>query len=211
MSALEILLLRHGQSQGNEEGRFGGHGPTPLTAHGRLQAEAVARALAREGGLITILSSDLVRAVQTAQYTAEATGVAMATTPELRERSVGIFTGLTFAEAADRHPEAYAAMMRRDPNACPPEGETQWQCATRATACFDRALARYQEGRILLVSHAFTINMLLRRLFALADSQFFQTDNCALHRLKRRRDGGWTVVALNDRAHLVELNRPDEF
>jgi probable phosphoglycerate mutase len=205
MSALEILLLRHAQSQGNEEGRFGGHGPTPLTPHGRDQATAVARALAREGGLVTILSSDLVRAVQTAQLVSQATGVDVTTTPELRERSVGIFTGLTFAEAADRHPEAYAAMMRRDPNACVPEGETTWQCAARAAACFDRALARHSEGRVLFVSHAFTINLLLRRLFMLADSEFFQTDNCALHRLKRRRDGGWTVVALNDRAHLVEL------
>src|SRR5678815_2346962 len=176
MSAVEILLLRHAQSQGNEEGRFGGHGPTPLTAHGRVQAEATAGALAREGGLVALLSSDLVRAVQTAQYVAQATGVDVATTPELRERSVGIFTGLTFAEAADRHPEAYAAMMRRDPNGCPPEGETQWQCASRAAACFDRALSRNAEGRIVFVSHAFTINLLLRRLFGVTDSQFFQTD-----------------------------------
>jgi probable phosphoglycerate mutase len=203
MSALEILLLRHAQSLGNEEGRFGGHGPTPLSTNGRAQAEATARALAREGGLTAIISSDLPRAVQTAQAISEATGVDIATTPELRERSVGIFTDLTFAEAADRHPEAYQAMMQRDPNACPPEGETQWQCATRASACLDRALLRHSSGRILLVSHAFTINLLLRRIFNLQDSEFFQTDNCALHRLKRRRDGGWTVVALNDRAHLV--------
>jgi probable phosphoglycerate mutase len=202
MSALEILLLRHAQSQGNEEGRFGGHGPTPLTAEGRAQAEATARALAREGGLTAIVSSDLVRAIQTAQPVSEATGVDVVTTPELRERSVGVFTGLTFAEAADRHPEAYQAMMRRDPNACPPEGETQWQCATRAQACFDRAVTSNAEGRVLLVSHAFTINLILRRLFNLTDSEFFQTDNCGLHRL-RRRHNSWTIVALNDRAHLV--------
>jgi probable phosphoglycerate mutase len=202
MSALEILLLRHAQSQGNEEGRFGGHGPTPLTAEGRAQAEATARALAREGGLTAIVSSDLVRAIQTAQPVSEATRVDIVTTPELRERSVGVFTGLTFAEAAERHPEAYQAMMRRDPNACPPEGETQWQCATRAQACFDRAVTANAEGRVLLVSHAFTLNLILRRLFNLSDSEFFQTDNCALHRL-RRRHNGWTIVALNDRAHLV--------
>jgi broad specificity phosphatase PhoE len=207
MSALEILLLRHAQSQGNEEGRFGGHGPTPLTQVGRTQAEATARALAREGGLTAIVASDLPRTVQTAQPISQATGVSIVTTPELRERSVGIFTGLTFAEAAERHPEAYAAMMRRDANSCPPEGETHWQCASRAGTCFDRAVSKHVGGRLLLVSHAYTINLLLRRLFNLQESEFFQTDNCALHRLKRRRDGGWTVVALNDRAHLVELTR----
>jgi broad specificity phosphatase PhoE len=213
MSALEILLLRHAQSEGNEEGRFGGHGPTPLTHAGHLQAEATARALGREGGITALVSSDLVRAVQTGQRICQATGVDMVTTPELRERSVGVFTGLTFAEASERHPEAYAALMRRDPNACPPEGETTWQCSTRAAAAFDRVLLTNATGRVLMVSHAFTINLILRRLFALGDSQFFQTDNCALHRLKRRRDGGWTIVALNDRAHLVELSRPaaDDF
>ena len=191
MSALEILLLRHAQSQGNDEGRFGGHGATPLTQRGRQQAEAAARALGREGGLTAILCSDLVRAVQTAQFISQATGVDITTTTELRERSVGIFTGLTFTEAAERHPEAYAALMRRDPNVCPPDGETHWQCAARAGACFDRAILRHQTGRILMVSHAFTINLILRRLFGLTDSQFFQTDNCALHRLKRR----WRALA----------------
>ncbi len=205
MGPIEILLLRHAQSEGNEEGRFGGHGPTPLTALGRLQAEATARAIGREGGLTAVVSSDLVRAVQSAQYTCQATGIDMVTTPELRERSVGIFTGLTFNEAAERHPEAYMALMRRDPNACPPEGETVWQCATRAAACFDRVLLSHVAGRVLMVSHAFTINLLLRRLLGLTEAEFFQTDNCALHRLRRRRDGGWTVVALNDRAHLVEI------
>jgi broad specificity phosphatase PhoE len=206
MSALEILLLRHAQSQGNEEGRFGGHGPTPLTSLGRDQAEATARAMAREGGLNAIISSDLVRAVQTAQVIAEATDVRIDTTTELRERSVGIFTGLTFVEAQERHPEAYQALMRRDPSACPPDGETHWQCASRVAACFDRVTSRYPTGRVLIVSHAYTINLLVRRLFRLSDStEFFQIDNGALHRLKRRRDGGWTVVALNDRAHLVEL------
>jgi probable phosphoglycerate mutase len=205
VSALEILLLRHAQSEGNDEGRFGGHGPTPLTQRGRAQAEATALALSREGGLSAIVSSDLPRAVQTAQYISQATGIPMITTTELRERSVGIFTGLTFAEAAERHPEAYAALMRRDPNACPPEGETTWQCAQRAGACFDRAISK-GDGRVLLVSHAFTINLMLRRLLMLTDAEFFQTDNAALHRLKRRRDGGWTVVAMNDRAHLVSFS-----
>jgi probable phosphoglycerate mutase len=205
MSATEILLLRHGQSEGNEEGRFGGHGPTPLTAIGRAQSLATARALAREGGLAAVFSSDLPRAVQTAQPISEANDVPMVTTAALRERSVGVLTGLTFAEAEARHPDAFAALMRRDPAACPPDGETPATCAARAGACFDDVVARFPSARTLIVSHAFTINLILRRLFGVdaAARAFFQTDNCALHRLRVRRDGGWTVVALNDRAHLT--------
>src|SRR3954469_21533729 len=85
VSATEILLLRHGESEGNEQGRFGGHGPTPLTAKGRRQAEAVAKTLSAEGGLTMIWASDLVRAMETARPVSEACGIAVQTTPALRE------------------------------------------------------------------------------------------------------------------------------
>ena len=204
MSSTEILLLRHGQSEGNEGGRFGGHGPTPLTALGRRQAEAAAAALAGEG-LTAIFASDLARAQQTAAPIVRATGLALATTPALRERSVGVFTGMTFAEAEASHPEIFAAMMRRDPDACPPEGETAHACVSRVAEFFDAAVVDAAGGRVLFVSHAFTLNLLVRRLLGLADSPavFFRTDNCALHRLKHSASGFWNVEALNDKRHLV--------
>jgi broad specificity phosphatase PhoE len=205
MSSTEILLVRHGQSEGNEGGRFGGHGPTPLTALGRRQAGATARALAAEGGLSAIFASDLPRALQTAEPIVAATGIAMRTTPALRERHVGVFTGMTFAEAEAAHPDIFAAMMRRDPDACPPEGESSHDCLLRAGAFFDEITARFSTGRVLLVSHAFTLNMLVRRLMGLQDTPtvFFRTDNCGLHRLKRSATGFWNVEALNDRRHLA--------
>jgi broad specificity phosphatase PhoE len=208
MSSTEILLLRHGQSEGNEGGRFGGHGPTPLTALGRRQAEAAARALAAEGGLSAIFASDLPRAMQTAEPIVAATGIAMRTTPALRERHVGVFTGMTFAEAEAAHPDVFRAMMQRDPDAVPPEGESSRQRLLHVGAFFDETLARFGgAGRTLFVSHAFTLNLLLRRLLGLADSPsvFFRTDNCAIHRLKRAPTGFWNVEALNDKRHLIDV------
>jgi broad specificity phosphatase PhoE len=204
MGTAEILLLRHGQSEGNEGGRFGGHGPTPLTALGRLQAEATARALAAEG-LTAIFSSDLARAVQTAEPICAASGIAMKQTTALRERSVGVFTGLTFNEAEARYPEHFAALMRREADACPPEGETASDCLERASPLVDEVLAHFSAGRTLLVSHAFTLNLILRHLLGVGSSPmvFFGTDNCGLHRLKRGSSGLWRVEALNDRRHLV--------
>lgn len=208
MAGTEILLLRHGQSEGNEAGRFGGHGPTPLTAKGRRQAQLTARALAREG-LSSIVSSDLVRAVETARPIAEATGIFVTQHPGLRERSVGIFTGLTFAEAEARHPEAFAALLRREAGVCPPEGETHHVCQARAVAVLDEVVRRFPSGRVLLVSHALTIYLLLMHVLELDHAQhgrrlFIRTDNCALHRLRRTPEGLWTVLAFNDKAHLVE-------
>lgn len=206
MSTTEILLLRHGQSEGNESGRFGGHGPTPLTALGRRQAEAAARVLAAEG-LTAIYSSDLPRAVQTAAPVAAATGLPVAETANLRERSVGVFTGMTFVEAEEKYPEFFAALMRRDyaPDWSPPEGETTDDCLQRIGSFFDPLVERAAGGRVLIVSHAFTLNLMVRRLLGLAQSPsvFFRTDNCALHRLKRTPHGFWNVEALNDRRHLA--------
>lgn len=208
MTGPEILLLRHGQSEGNEGGRFGGHGPTPLTAKGHAQAEATARALAAEGGLSAIFCSDLPRAIQTAEPICAATGIAMMRTEALRERSVGEMTGLTFAEAEARFPDAYAAMMARVPGARPPGGETHAEAQARAVALVERALQRFTAGRVLFVSHAATIYLTLLHILGVDHAThgarfYLRTDNCALHRLRREQSGLWTVLALNDRAHLA--------
>jgi 2,3-bisphosphoglycerate-dependent phosphoglycerate mutase len=158
-------------------------------------------------GLTAIFTSDLPRATQTAEPIVAATGIAMRATSALRERSVGVLTGMTFADAELQYPEVFAALMRRDPDACPPEGETSHDCLLRAGQFFDSTVERFAGGRTLFVSHAFTLNLLLRRLLGLAQSPsvFFRSDNCALHRLKRTATGFWNVEALNDKRHLAGL------
>src|SRR2546423_3920599 len=107
MDVTHILLVRHGQSQGNAERRFGGHTAMPLSELGRRQAEATARVLADEG-VTAIYASDLARAVATAEPLARATGLAITRTSAFRERSVGQMEGLTFEEAAEKYPDEYA-------------------------------------------------------------------------------------------------------
>src|SRR5215831_17829594 len=106
-----ILVVRHGESEGNAERRFGGHGPTPLSERGRAQARALGRVLANEPPPDAVYSSDLPRAVETAAIVM-ATGGRGGTvieTPALRERSVGVFTDMTFDEARTQFPDAYAS------------------------------------------------------------------------------------------------------
>src|SRR5579884_3332156 len=98
-----IILVRHGESEGNAARRFGGHGPTPLTPRGREQARAAGKALA--GEVDVVYCSDLPRAVQTAEEICASTGGQPIVTPALRERSVGELTGLTFEEAREKFPE----------------------------------------------------------------------------------------------------------
>src|ERR671932_2224101 len=145
MYTTRVLLIRHGKSEGNAEGRFGGHTATPLSARGRLQAEATARALSSEN-LTAIYSSDLLRAVETAMPLARLTGLDVEQTDAFRERSVGVMEGLTFEEAAARHPEQYAALIRRDFDHVLLGGESYRQRLDRAWRKLDEAIARHRGG-----------------------------------------------------------------
>lgn len=90
---LTLLLVRHGQSVWNAAGLVQGQTPdVPLTQQGHAQAATSARALARlrPGALI---SSDLLRATQTADYCARHTGHPYSTAPALREQAYGVLEG----------------------------------------------------------------------------------------------------------------------
>ena len=115
---------------------------------------------------------------------------------------------MTFAEAEAAHPDVFRAMMQRDPDACPPKANPP-ATASRTSAPSSTSRSRTSTGRTLFVSHAFTLNLLLRRLLGLADSPsvFFRTDNCGLHRLKRAHGGFWNVEAVNDRRDLADVGR----
>lgn len=98
---LTLLLVRHGQTEWNAAGLMQGQTPhVPLTALGHQQSAEVARILAgyRPGALI---SSDLHRAMQTAEHCARATGLPVQTSPALREQGYGILEGRPSRELWD--------------------------------------------------------------------------------------------------------------
>jgi len=203
-----VIFCRHGETEGNREGRFGGHGPTPLTELGRQQARAAGRALARLG-VDAIYSSDLVRAQQTAGLIGEVLGLTPQATPALRERSVGCLTGLTFDEARSRYPEVFEALLRREPESCPPGGESYVQCRQRATAFIQQTVARHAGSRLLFVSHQVTLLQLMEDMVASAGDTAetrpaLKVDHCALHRFEQGAGGAWQVVALNERVAVVD-------
>ena len=209
MDVTRILLVRHGQSQGNAEGRFGGHTPTPLSSRGRRQAEAAARALAREK-ITAIYSSDLLRAVETAEALARITGLEIERTTAFRERSVGVMEGLTFEEAATTHPEQYAALIRRDFEHILLGGESYRQMLDRALLKLDRVIEKHRGGRIAIFSHTGTICILTLHLMGALDAPelrpvWIATTNCGITRIELRSDGFVRVLNLNDTRHLVGL------
>lgn len=204
-----ILLIRHGQSLGNAEGRFGGHTATPLSERGRAQAAATARALAAEN-VTAIYSSDLPRAVETATPLADALGLEINRAESFRERGVGRMEGLTFEEAAARFPAEYAALLRRDFEHVLDGGESYRQMLDRSARALDAAVAANPGGTLAVFSHTGTIGILTLHLMGALDAPelrpvWIKTSNCGVVRLDLRDDGFLRVLALNDTRHLAGI------
>ena len=209
MDETRILLIRHGQSQGNAEQRFGGHSPTPLSELGHAQAEATARAL-RDEGVDAIYSSDLLRAVQTAEPLARETGLEVVRTEAFRERSVGRMEGLTFEEAARRFPGEYAALLRRDFEHVLTGGESYRQLLDRAARELDAAVGRHRGSTVAVFSHTGTICILILHLMGALDAPalrpvWIATANCGISRIELRSDGFVRVLSVNDTRHLLNV------
>ena len=209
MLSTHVVIIRHGQSQGNAEGRFGGHTDTPLSPLGRRQAEATARALASEN-FAAIYSSDLPRAIETATPLARLTRATLETTEALRERSVGVMEGLTFEEAAEQHPEQYQALLRRDFEHVLLGGESYRQTLDRASRKLDEAIEQHKGGRIAIFAHTGTICILILHLMGALDAPelkpvWIATANCGIARFDLRDDGFVRVLAINDTRHLAGI------
>ena len=204
---LEIVLVRHGESHGNRDRIFVGHGPGGLTERGHRQAEAVAAALA-DRKIDAIYSSDLPRAMATAKPLCTARSLEPILDTRIRERDVGAYTGLSFQQVKDSDPEGWRALLARDPEHRPPAGESHRDCGVRVATFLDELFAGTEGGHVVVFSHGVAINHMLRHALGIAATTsrtFFQVDNCSIHHLMRHRDGSFRVIALNDVSHLARL------
>ena len=207
--ATNVLLIRHGQSRGNAERRFGGHTATPLSARGRNQAHATALTLQSES-LTAIYSSDLARAMDTARPLSQLTGLPVHGTSAFRERSVGVMEGLTFEDAAQQHPEQYAALLRRDFEHVLTGGESYRQLLDRARYKLDEIIEKHRGGKIAVFSHTGTICILALHLMGALDAPelkpvWISSANCGITKFELRDDGFVRVLCVNNTNHLAQI------
>ena len=108
-----MIVVRHGETEWNAEGRIQGHQDVALNERGERQVAAVARRLA-SARVDAVYSSDLRRTMQTAEHIAEALGKKIIQDQRLREWKLGVLETLIPNEAAEKEPEAYRIYMERD-------------------------------------------------------------------------------------------------
>ncbi len=215
MPVTKLYLVRHGQSDGNAEGRFGGHGPTPLSELGRKQAEATAKLLKKEG-VNAIYSSDLHRALQTAEPLSQLTGIPVVQTSAFRERNVGVLEGLTFDESKQTFPDDYYALVNRNVHHVITDGESYRHLLRRSTTQLWEILRDHMGGRIAIFSHTGAICFMTLHLMGAIrrdtkQTPWIVTSNCGINRFEIRGRNNVRILALNDTRHLTSVTGNDAF
>jgi len=201
-----ILLIRHGETAWNAERRLQGHLDIPLNPEGERQAGLLAAALAA-APLDVLVSSDLMRARQTAQAIADLRGMPLRIEPGLRERCYGGFEGLLYSEIEERFPREFAAWQARDVDAALPpganRGETFRAFFERATGAILALGAAHPGKTLALVAHGGVLECAYRlaRGLPLETPRDFKVFNASVNRFVLE-DGKLALQSWGEVQHL---------
>lgn len=199
------LLGRHGATAYSLEKRFSGSGGADpaLAPLGEEQAEALAREIAARGGVDAIVSSPLLRTLQTAERVAHATGAAIDVEPGIAECSFGEWDGYTFAEVNERWPVELAAWLAST-DVAPPGGESFAECRDRVDRARRDLLTRHAGQRVAVISHVTPIKLMTGICVDAPLSSLYRMElaPCSLTTIAWFPDGNSSLFGFAESAHL---------
>ncbi|MDL1901148.1 histidine phosphatase family protein [Anaerolineae bacterium CFX9] len=204
MSLERIIFIRPGETDWNRYGRWQGWVAAPLNAHGREQAQALAKFI-RNIGLSALYTSDLRRALETAEILAAHLSRPPIPDRRLRERNIGAWQGLTLDEMRAWYPEEYRAMRADSMNYQIESGESRAQVLRRVQEAFAEIVASEQGETVGILSHTTAIKVLLTQIVPGYDPYAVDIGNTSVTTLHRDAGGDWRLIADNDLSHLEGL------
>lgn len=198
---MRLYLVRHAQTAWNALELAQGHTDVELDETGQDQARCLAEAF-REKKLSTVYSSDLKRSAVCGESIAGATGAPLVLDPRLRERTMGEWEGLPYAEFNQRFREAAGADDPYLIHAVPPGGESLVHVWNRLEP-FAHELEALRHS-VVVVTHGGACSLLLAMLLRgnLETARSFRFANAGITELQRRPDGLYNLVRYNDACHL---------
>lgn len=199
---MEIILIRHGETVWNKEGRVQGVTDVELSDVGQDQARKLAWSL-KDHPIRTIYASPLKRAVQTASFINHYHNIEIQTDPGLVEMDQGVFEGMTFKElmAFDRD---FLKQWKANPaSVTMPDGESFLDVQERAWPVIEKIMALSEDA--LVVSHNFTIAAILCKVQNISLNEFRKACvDTASKTIIRVGTGTFTIELLNNRSHLAQ-------
>lgn len=203
--ATKIIVIRHGETTWNLDGRFQGYGDSPLTEKGVAQAQAVGKRM-KKVPFDFLYSSDLTRAHRTAQCIAAETQHEIRLDTRLRERNLGIFQGKTRAEFIAAYPDVFAAYQADLLDYVIPEGESFRQCYQRCISCFEELAQQHVGKTVVMVTHGGILANLLKHTLKipLEAPRNFHVWNASLN-IFSYSQSGWSLERWGDSCHEEKL------
>jgi phosphoserine phosphatase len=204
---LEIILVRHGETEWNATEVFRGRADVPLNETGLKQAQLLGEYLRREK-IDAVYSSPLSRAVKTAEAIAGFQKTPVNIVSNLNDIDCGEWEGLSLAEVKERYDDVYQDWQDTPEQVRLPGGETLEEVRGRALPFVEDSVARLGEGKIALVSHRVVNKVLICALLTLDNAAFwnFKIDNGGITRFTF--DGDRAILTChNDTSFLAPLKK----
>lgn len=201
-----LIFVRHGETTWNQELRYQGQCDSALSELGLLQAEKVGEFL-KGRKIDAVYSSDLGRAVLTAEKIAQHHGLVPILDERLREMSFGVWEGLTRAEVLAKYPDLYQARYEDRLKRRIPGGELPGEVVERLHRFLDECLPKHEGETIVAVSHGGALRLVLASLLhiPLGHSSCLSQSNAGISELIYKPGGPcpWQVVTINSTCHLL--------
>jgi len=213
MPRLELILVRHGETDWNKENYFRGHEDVKLNATGIAQADAVAEAL-KSKVFEAIYSSPLKRALVTARRIALPHEIGIREKAEFLDINFGTWQGKKESDVKENYSKLYENWQRKPASVRFPAGDKVKKCWRRVNTGLREVLMVHGTGSVVIVSHRIPLKMMTTYLLGkrLKEFQTVIHDPCAISTFEvEGRD--YAPIKLNDTSHLkgLDLPRPRDF
>jgi len=191
--ATTIYLIRHGETEDAEEKRYKGHIDVPLSANGIKQIQRLSEYLVHYcsrrsnslnssnrlnslNGLNAVYSSGLSRALKSAEIIAEPFNLKPVVIENLKERSFGVWEGMTFSEIEEKYPDAFRAWAENPLKFSPMEGESTLEVKERALKVFHEIIRNHEDEKIAIVSHGGITRVILCEMLGMPLENIFRIE-----------------------------------
>jgi len=205
-----ITLIRHGETEWNVAMRLQGIQDSNLTSKGLRQAELLARELYNRKFNVMI-SSDLGRAIKTAEIISSKTNLTVIRDQALRERNFGIMEGLTREEISEKYPDVLSGFMKRKVSYKIENGESLAEFYDRVTKGLNRIISVHEGKRILIITHGGVLDCMIRMVFhyPLSDTRNFTIYNASIN-VFSTKNKQWMLEEWGNVDHLLAIEKSDE-
>ncbi len=200
MSVSKVLFIRHGQTDFNRQRRLQGALPVPINDCGIKQSSALARYL-KSQPIDALFTSPRRRALETAHIVADSIQIPLQSDERLAEIAFGVFEGCTFAEVAERFPDAFRKWESGYRRYRVPGGESRHDVQQRMEAAWHDITRADRHVTVAIIGHSSAMMIMLASMFAiLPDKRIRNTSITTLERL----DEIWRIASFAETPHMAQ-------